>query len=85
MTTELVEPFAVEARDVVVRYDRDGEPALDHADLYIPAGSITGLLGRNGAGKTTLLSLLAGFRRPVAGRSSSGSPAGSPNRSRTRG
>lgn len=71
---EAVAPFAVEARNVVVRYERDGEPALDRTDLTIPAGSITGLLGRNGAGKTTLLSLLAGFRRPTSGEVLVGEP-----------
>lgn len=74
MTTETVAPFAAELRDVVVRYDRDGTPALDHTNLTIPAGSITGLLGRNGAGKSTLLSLLAGFRRPTSGQVLVGEP-----------
>lgn len=41
--------------------------ALDRLTLSLPAGRITGLLGRNGAGKSTLLSLLAGYRRSTAG------------------
>ncbi|SDS12976.1 ABC-2 type transport system ATP-binding protein [Paraoerskovia marina] len=73
-SAETVAPFAAELRDVVVRYDRDGEPALDRTDLSIPAGTITGLLGRNGAGKSTLLSLLAGFRRPTSGEVLVGEP-----------
>ncbi|QOR72063.1 ABC transporter ATP-binding protein [Ruania alkalisoli] len=41
--------------------------ALDDLSLQIPAGSITGLLGRNGSGKTSVLSLLGSYRRPTAG------------------
>jgi ABC-2 type transport system ATP-binding protein len=42
--------------------------ALDGVDLVVPAGTIIGLLGPNGAGKTTLVSIVAGLRRPDAGR-----------------
>lgn len=41
--------------------------ALDDLTLDIPAGAITGLLGRNGAGKTTLMSIIAGHDRPSTG------------------
>lgn len=41
--------------------------ALDDLSLTLPAGRITGLLGRNGAGKSTLMTLLAGYRRATAG------------------
>jgi branched-chain amino acid transport system ATP-binding protein len=34
----------------------------------VPEGSIMGLIGPNGAGKSTLFSLVAGDRRPTAGR-----------------
>ncbi len=60
-------PFGAELRDVVVRYGRRDEPALDGASVTIRPGTITGLLGRNGAGKTTLAALLAAFRRPSSG------------------
>ncbi|MGO1241492.1 MAG: ATP-binding cassette domain-containing protein, partial [Cellulosimicrobium funkei] len=60
-------PFGAEVRDVVVRYSRGDDPALDGATLTIRPGVITGLLGRNGAGKTTLAALLAAFRRPTSG------------------
>ncbi|MBU5421810.1 ABC transporter ATP-binding protein [Cellulomonas hominis] len=54
-----------EARGLTVRYGRT--VALDAVDVTVPAGSITGLLGRNGSGKTTLASVAAAFRRPSAG------------------
>ena len=57
--------FAVQVRDVTVRYGRT--VALDHATVDLAAGAIHGLLGRNGSGKTTLLSVLASFRRPTSG------------------
>ncbi|WP_043500275.1 ABC transporter ATP-binding protein [Georgenia sp. SUBG003] len=57
--------FAVEVRDLSVHYG--DTRAVDHANLTIPAGSVTGLLGRNGSGKTTLLSAVASLRRPTSG------------------
>ena len=41
--------------------------AVDHIDLQIQAGEITGLLGPNGAGKTTILRMLTGFLEPTFG------------------
>ncbi len=41
---------------------------LRDVDLSVAAGGATLLLGRNGAGKSTLLRVLAGLRRPDAGR-----------------
>jgi ABC-2 type transport system ATP-binding protein len=60
-----VTPLGFEARGLTVRYGRT--VALDAVDVTVPAGSITGLLGRNGSGKTTLASVAAAFRRPSAG------------------
>ena len=42
--------------------------ALKDVSLQVPAGGITGLLGRNGAGKTTALNLMCGYFPPTAGR-----------------
>jgi ABC-2 type transport system ATP-binding protein len=58
-------PLGVETRGLGVRYG--ARTALDGVDVTIPAGSITGLLGRNGSGKTTLASVVAAFRRPTSG------------------
>jgi len=47
---------------------RQGAFALDGVSLAVPAGAYAVLLGPSGAGKTTLLEVIAGLRRPRAGR-----------------
>jgi ABC-2 type transport system ATP-binding protein len=42
--------------------------ALAGVDLRVEPGTVLGLLGPNGAGKTSLVSIVAGLRRPDAGR-----------------
>ncbi|TJZ94213.1 ATP-binding cassette domain-containing protein [Paracoccus gahaiensis] len=42
--------------------------ALEGIDLTVPAGSITGIIGRSGAGKSTLLRMVNGLERPTEGR-----------------
>lgn len=44
------------------------EPVLENANLSIPAGSLTAILGASGAGKSTLADLLVRLCDPVAGR-----------------
>jgi ABC-2 type transport system ATP-binding protein len=44
-------------------------------DLVVPRRGIYGLVGPNGSGKTTLLALIAGVRRPDAGRIERAFPA----------
>ncbi len=43
------------------------QKVLDHVDLDLAPGSITGLLGRNGSGKTTLIRTAVGLLEPDAG------------------
>ncbi len=57
---------AIEIRDVALRYG--ARLALDHIDLDIPRGRVTGLIGPDGVGKSTLLSLVAGARRIQSGK-----------------
>jgi ABC-2 type transport system ATP-binding protein len=45
----------------------DGYRALTDASLYVPKGSIYGLVGPNGAGKTTIIRHIAGVMRPDSG------------------
>ena len=42
--------------------------ALDEVSIFIPRGSVLGLVGENGAGKTTLIKHLLGMLRAQAGR-----------------
>lgn len=44
-----------------------GIKAVNHAEISVAQGSITGLIGPNGAGKTTLFNLLSNFIRPDQG------------------
>jgi ABC-2 type transport system ATP-binding protein len=55
----------VVARGLVKRY---GElVAVDHVDLTVEKGDVSGYLGPNGAGKTTSLRMLLGLIRPTEG------------------
>jgi branched-chain amino acid transport system ATP-binding protein len=53
------------ATGLVRRYG--GLTAVDHVDMTVPPGLITGLIGPNGAGKSTLFSLLTGVEQPDEG------------------
>jgi iron(III) transport system ATP-binding protein len=55
----------VELDGVSVCYDQ--VTALDRADLVVPAGRLTAVVGESGCGKTTLLRVLAGFERAASG------------------
>ncbi len=58
--------------------NRGGRPVLDHLDLRIPAGLVTGLLGPSGAGKSTLLRSIVGVQTVRSGAVTVlGEPAGS--------
>lgn len=61
--------FAVEIRDLVVRYPTAGGDlvAVDHLNLAIPTGTVCTLLGPNGAGKTSTVETLEGYRKPTTG------------------
>jgi branched-chain amino acid transport system ATP-binding protein len=48
----------LEVSGVVKRYG--GLVAIDHVDLQLQPGTITGVIGPNGAGKSTLISLIGG-------------------------
>ncbi len=62
---EQVGPLAIDARDLVKRFD--GTIAVDGVSIAVPAGTIFGILGPNGAGKTTTLRMLLGIIDPDSG------------------
>ena len=49
----------LEIRDLTAGYP--GKPVLDHAEISIPEGKVTVVLGPNGCGKSTLLKVLCGI------------------------
>lgn len=57
--------LTISTDDLVMRFG--DTTAIDGLSVTLPAGRITGLLGRNGAGKSTLMGLAAGHRRPTSG------------------
>jgi branched-chain amino acid transport system ATP-binding protein len=54
------------AVDITMRFG--GALVVNRVSLAVGAGEIAGLIGPNGAGKSTLFDILAGDRRPTAGR-----------------
>jgi len=54
-------PFAIGARDLVVRYAGEGEASLRLQRLQLPRAARSALIGTNGAGKSTLLRAVAGL------------------------
>ena len=55
----------LEAAGLVKRYG--GLIAIDHVDITLAPGSITGVIGPNGAGKSTLIGLIGGALAPSQG------------------
>ena len=57
----------LDARDLIFRYDRQGEPVLQACSLQVCVGDRILLEGPSGGGKSTLASLLTGLRLPQSG------------------
>lgn len=51
-----------------VHVELGGHEVLGHVDAVVMSSQLTVIVGPNGAGKSTLLEVLAGTRRPTAGR-----------------
>ncbi|MFE0022506.1 ABC transporter ATP-binding protein [Amycolatopsis sp. NPDC059021] len=61
--------MSLQLNDVVLTY-RDGDhrlTAVDHADLTVPAGTATALVGPSGSGKSSLLAVAAALVTPDSG------------------
>jgi ATP-binding cassette, subfamily C, bacterial len=59
--------FARGIRVAGVDFKYDERPILVSADLFIPAGEVTAVVGPSGAGKTTIADLALGLVRPQKG------------------
>ncbi|MFP4229283.1 MAG: ABC transporter ATP-binding protein, partial [Salinivenus sp.] len=53
--------------DVTYTYPEASRPAIQQLSLTIPAGTMTGFVGRTGSGKTTAVDLILGLLRPQEG------------------
>ncbi len=53
--------------NVVVRFDRQSQPALDQVSIQIRPGEKVGIVGRVGSGKSSLIKVLAGLIEPSEG------------------
>ena len=59
--------YALEFKEVYLRYSKDGSDVLRGMDLKVRKGEIFCILGGNGAGKSTAVSAAAGLVRPYSG------------------
>ncbi len=57
--------FAVHVNGLTKRFGN--RVVVDHLDLALPAGSVSGFVGPNGAGKTTTIRMLLGLIEPTEG------------------
>jgi len=57
----------LEAVDLVVRYARAKQRALDRVNMRVPAGTLYAVIGPNGSGKSTLMRALMGVVSPESG------------------
>jgi ABC-2 type transport system ATP-binding protein len=60
-----VEDNVVEIKGVTRRFGP--KAALNNVDLFVPRGSVLGMVGENGAGKTTLIKHILGLLKPDCG------------------
>jgi ABC-2 type transport system ATP-binding protein len=66
MTATTGSTLAVSASGLTKQFGQ--RVVVDHLDLSIPTGSVSGFVGPNGAGKTTTIRMLLGLIKPTAGR-----------------
>jgi ABC-2 type transport system ATP-binding protein len=61
----MTHPYAVEAIDLVKRFDDN--IAVDGISFVVPQGTVLGMLGPNGAGKTSTVRMLTTLSEPTSG------------------
>jgi ABC-2 type transport system ATP-binding protein len=67
--------YPIECRELTKRYG--AVVGIEHLDLVVESGTVTGFLGPNAAGKTTVIRVLVGLLRPSGGSAALfGLPAG---------
>lgn len=66
METETQQHAALQTWQLTKVYE-GGAPAVAEVSLWIPPGTLYGVVGPNGAGKTTLMSMATGLVRPSSG------------------
>lgn len=59
--------YAIEAKNLWFRYERDLPDIIEGIDLKVRKGEFLSILGGNGSGKTTLLGILSGQKRAYRG------------------
>lgn len=57
----------IECRGLYYRYGERNTYALENINLFIPANSMTAIVGKSGAGKSTLIDMLIGMVKPEIG------------------
>ncbi|MBQ8603221.1 MAG: ATP-binding cassette domain-containing protein [Oscillospiraceae bacterium] len=60
--------YAVTAKDVWFRYEKDTPDILKDMNILVPEGSFYAIIGANGSGKSTLMKVLCGIGRPYRGK-----------------
>ena len=60
--------FAVELKDICMRYEKNGKDVLKNLNLKIPENTFFAVLGGNGTGKTTLINIISSVLSPYSGK-----------------
>ena len=59
--------YALRAKELWFRYEKDSPDVLQGLDLNVPQGSLFAIVGGNGAGKSTMLKAVSGICKPYRG------------------
>jgi zinc/manganese transport system ATP-binding protein len=51
-----------------LRWGAPGQPLTPPVDFDLPTGSLTAVIGANGSGKSSFLKVIAGLKKPLAGK-----------------